>query len=73
MKVLTIIIPVYNEEKTILRILKRIKETKSDNIKYEIIVIDDGSNDKTCEILEENITYIQSLLKIREIKARVLL
>ena len=70
MKVLTIIIPVYNEEKTILRILKRIKETKSDNIKYEIIVIDDGSNDKTCEILEENINLYTIFIKNKRNKGK---
>ena len=40
---LSIIIPAYNEEKTIIQTLKRIKKTKTDNINYEVIVINDGS------------------------------
>jgi len=51
---LTIVIPVYNEEKTILKILERIKETKSEAYNYEIIIINDGSTDKSLDILEKN-------------------
>jgi len=47
---LSIIIPVYNEEKTILEILARLRAVKFD-LDYEIIVVDDGSTDKTKEIL----------------------
>lgn len=54
MKKLSIIIPSYNEEKTILKILNRIKETKSEEFLYEIIVVDDGSIDNTQNILNEN-------------------
>ena len=45
--ILSIIIPVYNEEKTIIKILEKIKKNKSSEVKYEIIVIDDGSSDQT--------------------------
>lgn len=43
---LTILIPVFNEEKTIAQVLTQIVGTKIDCEK-EIIVIDDGSTDKT--------------------------
>ena len=43
---LSIIIPVYNEEKTILKILDRIAKTKFEDYNYEIIIIDDGSTDQ---------------------------
>lgn len=43
---LSIIIPVFNEEKTILEILKRVGEVKlPNNMTKEIIVVDDGSTD----------------------------
>ena len=41
----SIIIPVYNEEKYIFEILKRVNNVK--NIEKEIIVINDQSNDQT--------------------------
>ena len=53
---LSIIIPVYNEEKTILQILKLInhKISELNNYKFEIIVVNDCSSDQTKSILEEN-------------------
>ncbi|MEK7616858.1 MAG: glycosyltransferase family 2 protein [Patescibacteria group bacterium] len=45
---LSIIIPVYNEEKTIKQIIDRVRNVKLPNgIKKEIIVIDDGSIDNS--------------------------
>ena len=40
--ILSIVIPVYNEEKTVIEILKKIKDNQLNLFKYEIIVIDDG-------------------------------
>ena len=37
--ILSIIIPVYNEEKTIITILEKIKQNASKSFKYEIIVL----------------------------------
>ena len=59
---LSILIPVYNEEKTIIDVLKRVKKTKADDIDYEIIVINDGSTDGTKKLLEENNTLYNSLI-----------
>lgn len=47
---ISIIIPCFNEEKTIAQILKEIKEFNKYPI--EIIIINDGSSDKTKSILE---------------------
>jgi glycosyltransferase involved in cell wall biosynthesis len=51
---LSIIIPSYNEQKTIIQTLKRIKETKSAFADYEVIVINDGSTDDTSSLLKSN-------------------
>lgn len=47
---ISVIIPVYNEESTIDEVLKKILEVP---LKKEIIVVDDGSTDRTGEILED--------------------
>lgn len=47
MKKLSIIIPVYNEERTIKPLLNKVLAVKLKGIKKEIIIIDDGSIDKT--------------------------
>ena len=51
---LSIIIPCFNEKNTIEVILKKIKEslTYHEIIEYEIVIVDDFSNDGTAEILK---------------------
>jgi glycosyltransferase involved in cell wall biosynthesis len=49
---LSIIIPVFNEKQTIEEVVKRVVSSNTLNFEKEIIVIDDGSNDGTSEILE---------------------
>jgi len=49
---LSIIIPVYNEKKYILEVLKRVEELTLDNLKKEIVIVDDGSTDGTKELLK---------------------
>jgi dolichol-phosphate mannosyltransferase len=44
---LSIIVPVYNEEKTIEEVLKRLSELEIPKVEKEIIVVDDGSKDST--------------------------
>ena len=50
----SIIVPVYNEEKTILTVLKKLSNIRKFEYKFEVIVINDGSNDNTGKILDEN-------------------
>ncbi|MBU4210229.1 glycosyltransferase family 2 protein [Patescibacteria group bacterium] len=52
-KTLSIVIPCYNESKTILEILKKAQKANSLGLKKEIIIIDDGSTDGTREILKK--------------------
>ncbi len=47
----TISIPAYNEARTLSKLVKEVKEVmNSTNYKYEIIVVNDGSNDETEKI-----------------------
>jgi len=50
---LTILIPAYNEEKTIAAVIESIPKEFSSIDKVEVIVIDDGSTDKTVEIAQK--------------------
>jgi dolichol-phosphate mannosyltransferase len=47
--IISIVVPVYNESKTIFQILKKINKIKK--IKKEVIIVNDGSNDNTVEII----------------------
>ncbi len=50
---ISVIIPAYNEEKSIEETINKVKLTlKKTRINHEIIVIDDGSKDKTKEIIK---------------------
>jgi glycosyltransferase involved in cell wall biosynthesis len=51
MEKLSIIIPVYNEEKTISTLLDKVNSVKL-NINKEIIIVNDGSFDNTLKIIE---------------------
>lgn len=53
MKKLSIIIPVFNEEKTVKEVLQRVIQAPVLDYKKEIIVVDDGSTDRTKETLQE--------------------
>jgi len=47
---ISIIVPVYNEEKTISSVIAKLQEINlTNNIKKEIIIVNDGSNDNTDE------------------------
>ena len=54
MKTVSIVIPAYNEEACVNALVEKIKET-FDNLpyKYELVIVDDGSKDRTFEILKE--------------------
>ena len=51
--ILTIIIPVFNEKNTIKQIIKKI--SLQENIEKQIILVDDGSNDGTTEIIKNDL------------------
>ena len=58
MKKLSILIPVYNEEKTVLEVLKNIQKNKIKDLDFEVIIINDGSSDSTISILEYSTLYL---------------
>jgi glycosyltransferase involved in cell wall biosynthesis len=53
MKKLSIIIPCYNEEKLIEKVLEKVQHVNLEKgIEKEIIVVNDGSTDKTADVIE---------------------
>lgn len=50
---LSIVIPTYNEEKTIMEIMKRVLAAPlGDGVQREVVVVDDGSVDSTSELMK---------------------
>ena len=66
-KKLSIIIPAYNEEKTILEVLKKVLTVKIP-LQKEIIVVNNNSNDNTSEIVKKYIkrNKLKNVLLINE-------
>ena len=52
---LSIIIPVFNEEKTVAKVIDRITNLKIPGVIKEIVIIDDGSKDSSGEIVRKRI------------------
>lgn len=49
----SLIVPVKNEERVLPRLLDRLVNLEYDKSKYEIIVVEDGSTDRTVQICKE--------------------
>ena len=69
-KKLSILIHIYNEEKTILSILKRIDECRIHDFDFEIIVVNDGSTDNTLKIINENENLFDQLVNLDKNKGK---
>jgi len=59
----SVIVPAYNEEATILQILREVRKQAVDGVEFEVIVIDDGSRDQTVALLEANSNLYDRLIK----------
>lgn len=72
MKRVSIIIPVYNEENYIVKTLQAVSNSSTPTYDKEIIVVDDGSYDKTVAKVQEYIkkTKIKKGLSLRLIKKK---
>jgi dolichol-phosphate mannosyltransferase len=63
-----IVLPCYNEESRLGKLLDRIDEAMADaSLLYQIIIIDDGSTDKTASIVNDYVNRIPITLKHHEV------
>src|SRR5258708_38931740 len=51
--ILSIIIPVYNEEQTVIELFKKVNSVTLKNIEKEIIIVDDGSTDNSNKYIKQ--------------------
>lgn len=56
-KFLSVIIPLYNEEKRLIKLLEIYRYLNNQKFSWEIILINDGSNDRTKKIASRMIRY----------------
>lgn len=64
MKKISVIVPVYNEEKLITACFESLKKQSYQNV--EIIVVDDGSSDKTLEVLSTINNQLSTIKLLRQ-------
>ena len=51
---ISVVVPLYNEEESLAQLYKEIKDVMTkENYTYEVIFVDDGSNDNSLQVLEE--------------------
>src|SRR5580658_6044671 len=60
---ISVIVPVYNEQATVLPILREVRKQFVDGVEFEVIVIDDGSRDQTGTLLDANPDLYDKLIK----------
>ncbi len=65
-KLISVIIPAYNEEKTIIATIKETIKVinKINGLNYEIIIVDDGSIDNTCALVKQLVSKLAYNIKI---------
>ncbi len=68
---LSIVVPAYNEELRIPPTLERLHAYLSNQpLRYEIVVVDDGSRDRTCDIVIAAMAHIPNLRLVRQMPNR---
>ncbi len=67
---LSIVIPIYNESRTVLTLLKNVYRHKIPGVTKELILVEDNSNDGTREIVKEFTKNKSDVKLILQVKAR---
>ena len=67
---ISIIIPAFNEENTIIALLNKVDKVKVEGVQKEIIVIDDASKDNTLNLLKNNNKLYDKLIEFKQNKGK---
>jgi len=62
---LSVLVPIYNETDNIVPLINEIRAVLDDKIAYELIYVDDGSNDNSWQTLQSIATHLKKLRLIR--------
>lgn len=65
---ISIIVPTYNEGKCIIQTIEKVLASDTLNLKKEIIVVDDGSTDKTTSLVDKFAKKHQETIKLIKLK-----
>ena len=58
----SIIIPTFNESKTIIKILREVNAQRNQETTFEVIVVNDGSTDNTHKLITQNIQLVDKYI-----------
>lgn len=61
---LSIVIPCYNEERTLAALLQRVRDADLGSVQKEILVVDDGSRDKSLDIARAMAEKYPELIRV---------
>ena len=67
---ISIIIPAFNEENTIIALLNKVDKVNIEGVQKEIIVIDDASKDNTLNLLKNNNKLYSKLIEFKQNKGK---
>jgi glycosyltransferase involved in cell wall biosynthesis len=62
--ILSVIIPAYNEERTIIDLLKKVFDANTPGVKKEVIVVNDCSTDRTRNLVEDFISSGHNAIRL---------
>lgn len=63
---ISVIIPSYNESKTLIETLEKVNKQNSNDFNLEVIFVNDGSTDNTHELISSNKKLVDKYIKIEK-------